>query len=425
MSESTAGIHTDGMHHDLFDKVVGPVARLFFRPALFKRLYLVPSLPARFRDKYKPGGRWWGDDTFDVPEQLRTVAGIRRNPELETAAFQKSPVHDWLTTHPEAVQFIFSNGWRTFLTTTPRVQRANRRLKAAAAAAPAATRSDLAPEALSRAIKDLGKRLELSAVSVAAYDEKYTFSQFLNDQLGDRVVVVALDQGWEATNSAPSIASEKAAFVAYAELTDKATKLAEWIQSQGYRARVHDFQGENIVLHYAVVSGLGQMGINGQVLTPSAGSRCRITTITTDAPFAIDLPVDFGVHAICDECKICVRRCPSGAIPARRTEYRGVEKAKLNMARCAPVVAQTHGCAVCMKVCPIQRYGLDAVLDEFKASGRILGKDSDELEAYTFHGVHYPAGERPRLADEFLAPPGLVFDPTRTEPLPGAHRQFR
>ena len=95
------------------------------------------------------------------------------------------------------------------------------------------------------------------------------------------------------------------------------------------------------------------------------------------------------------------------------------------MARCAPVVAQTHGCAVCMKVCPIQRYGLDAVLDEFKASGRILGKDSDELEAYTFHGVHYPAGERPRLADEFLAPPGLVFDPTRTEPLPGAHRQFR
>ena len=95
------------------------------------------------------------------------------------------------------------------------------------------------------------------------------------------------------------------------------------------------------------------------------------------------------------------------------------------MARCAPVVAQTHGCAVCMKVCPIQRYGLGAVLEEYNASGKILGKDTDELEGYNFHGTYYPAGERPRLADEFLAPPGLVFDPTRTGPKPGASRQFR
>ena len=128
------------------------------------------------------------------------------------------------------------------------------------------------------------------------------------------MVVVGLDQSWAATNTAPSITSEKSAFVAYAELTDKATKLAEWIQAQaqGYQARVHDFQGELIVRHYVVAAGLGQMGINGQVLTPGAGSRCRITTITTDAPFAIDEPRDFSVTAICDECKICVRRCPSG-----------------------------------------------------------------------------------------------------------------
>ena len=75
---------------------------------------------------------------------------------------------------------------------------------------------------------------------------------------------------------------------------------------------MHDFQGELIVLHYVVAAGLGQMGINGQVLTPGAGSRCRITTITTDAPFAIDETRDFGVTAICDECKICVPCCPSG-----------------------------------------------------------------------------------------------------------------
>jgi epoxyqueuosine reductase len=425
VSEGTVGIHTAAEPPGLYDRVVGPVARVFFKPALFRRLYLAPSLPAYFRNKYRPGGRWWGDDTFDVPESLQTVPGIRRNPQVEQEAFAKSPVHDWLITHPEAVQYIFSHGWRTFLTTSPRVQRANRRLKRAAAAPPAAARVEWEPAAFSKALKEKGKSLELSAIGVAEYDEKYTFSSFLETQAGDRVIVVALDQSWEATNTAPSIASEKAAFVAYAELTDKATTIAEWIQAQGYKARVHDFQGENIILHYAVQSGLGQMGINGQVLTPNAGSRCRITSITTDAPLAVDQPVDFGITKICDECKVCVRRCPSGAIPARRTEYRGVEKAKLNMARCAPVVAQTHGCAVCMKVCPIQRYGLGAVLEEYNRSGKILGKDTDELEGYNFHGTYYPAGERPRLADEFLAPPGLVFDPTRTGPKPGASRQFR
>lgn len=427
MSDAPTALHFPP-RRGLIERLIYPLVRFVYRPDVFSRLYLVPSLPARFRRPYAPGGRWWADDRFDVPAELRTVAGIRRDPAAEEEAHRAAPLHDWLTIHPEAVRYIFTHGWRTFIPTAPRVQRANRRLKALAAAQPepsAALRPAADPAALALALKAKGRELGLSAVAVAEYDEKYTFSAYQGTQLGDRIVVLALDQGWEATNTAPSRASEKAAFVAYAALTNMGNALTEWLHAQGHRARLHDFQGENVILHYAVASGLGQMGINGQVLTPNAGSRCRVTAISTDAPLALDAPVDYGIHAICDECRICVRRCPSGAIPGRRTMYRGVEKAKLNMVRCAPVVAQTHGCAVCMKVCPVQRYGLAAVLDEWRASGRILGKDTDELEGYRFHGEFYPAGVRPRLADEFLMPPGLVFDPGRTEPQPGAERRFR
>ena len=147
-------------------------------------------------------------------------------------------------------------------------------------------------------------------------------------------------------------------------------------------------------------------------------------TLTTDAPFEFDQPVDYGIPAVCDACQVCVRRCPSGAIPRTRKYYRGVEKAKLNTARCFPVVAQANGCAICMKVCPVQRYGLGPVMDEFKLTGKILGKDTDELEGYTFGGRFFPAGKRPELRTEWFNPEGFPFDPERKAPLQEAKRDF-
>jgi epoxyqueuosine reductase len=90
-----------------------------------------------------------------------------------------------------------------------------------------------------------------------------------------------------------------------------------------------------------------------------------------------------------------------------------------------PVVAQAHGCAVCMKVCAVQRFGLQAVLDHFVESGEILGKGSDLLEGFTWplDGRYYGPGQKPRITRELIAPPGWPFDknagqPARNEPRP-------
>jgi hypothetical protein len=92
-------------------------------------------------------------------------------------------------------------------------------------------------------------------------------------------------------------------------------------------------------------------------------------------------------------------------------------KAKLKTERCLPVMVQAHGCAVCMKVCPVQRYGLDAVHAHWVETGQILGKGTDELEGYDWvDGRHYGVGEKPRLAQSFVSPPGFYLDPKRTRP---------
>jgi hypothetical protein len=108
-----------------------------------------------------------------------------------------------------------------------------------------------------------------------------------------------------------------------------------------------------------------------------------------------------------------------GAIPAARRDKRGVLKAPIKPERCFPIVAQAHGCAICMKVCPVQRYGLPRVIDHFERTGEILGKATDELEGYTWplDGRYYGPGGTPPASAGLLNPPGWSFDRDRAGPL--------
>ena len=235
------------------------------------------------------------------------------------------------------------------------------------------------------------------------------------------MIVCILEQNYEATQRIPAERSEQAAISTYAQLQDRLVDLTRWLHERGYTARAEHYIGESMFIHYAVAAGLGQLGLNGQLLTPQAGSRCRINVIHTDAPLPFDEPVDYGIEGVCDRCQACVRRCPVGAIPKVRREHRGVVKAKLNTKRCLPIVTQAAGCSVCMKVCPVQAYGLPAVIEEYERSGSILGTHTDALEGYDWplDGRHYPPGETPRVPDDVVRPPGYDFDPDRVEPPSG------
>jgi ferredoxin len=93
-------------------------------------------------------------------------------------------------------------------------------------------------------------------------------------------------------------------------------------------------------------------------------------------------------------------------------------KAKINTKRCLPLMMQSSGCSICMKVCPVQRYGLPAVLENYEETGRILGKDTDDLEGYDWplDARHYGPGVTPHIPDTVVRPPGYHFDAARTEP---------
>ena len=350
-----------------------------------------------------------------MPAQLRGRPGIGFDSKAADAAFVEAPLPDWSALHADGVRWFRRKDWRSFLICTPRLRRAGRfadrvdTMVVDESAAPTAVDT----RALTAAFTAKAAAIGISAVGIAQYDRRYTFEPAQRNAFDDRVVVCVLEQNWAATQTAPSAQLLKASLVADARLTELAALLTQWLHGQGYRARLHEQPGETMLLNYAVAAGLGQMGMNGQVLTPRAGSRCRLVGLTTNAPLDFDKPIDYGIEKLCDNCQVCVRRCPSGAIQTRRVVDRGVEKSKINTARCFPVVVQTHGCGICIKVCPVQRYGLDAVMKEYEASGRILGKDTEELEGYWFDDVHYASGRRPHLREAWFHPEGFTFDAQR------------
>jgi ferredoxin len=382
------------------------------RLRLLRHLPLLPRPLQRFASS-----RVWPAPSLETPEALRTVPGSARNPEAEEAAFAARPFHHFVDVHTEAGKFAVSNGWGYIIPSAPRILRGKHRIAQVRARMPKRSAPKLTPQQAVESIQQRARELNISTVGFAPHDPKYTFAPYAEQQ-EPSVIVVVIEQDHAATQTAPSLFAERAAFRGYADLDAAAAELAAHVQDLGYRARPHGFIGEGVVIHYAVQAGLGQLGLNGQLLTPQAGSRARIGLITTNADVIHGAPIDFGVTAICDACQICVRRCPPGAIPIKRQEFRGVVKAKIKPERCFPVLAQTHGCAVCMKVCPVQRWGLDAVKEHFVATGEILGKGTDELEGYRWplDGRFYGSGEKPRISDELLNPPGWQFDRERTAP---------
>ncbi len=356
-----------------------------------------------------------------VPLALQSKPGIPRRTQEEDRAAEEAPLYSFAVEHAK-----FRDYYRN-TTLRPMLERYGEEMetviKLAARSADVAPTGSPAGANPTPAIKAEALRLDFDAVGMAAYDERYTYVDKRDWVRFGSVVCLAMEQEYDVTQLAPSVETELAVWDNYARISWMGLDLAEFIRSRGYRAQVHIATDPScVILPYFVEAGLGQLGANGQLLSPRFGSRARLMVLTTDAPLVFDRPVDFGVNRLCEECQICVRRCPGRALRHEKRWWRGVHEFKVDLARCMPMLQRYDACAVCMKVCPVQKYGLDSVLDHYeKSGGEILGKGSDDLEGYDLPDKgHLRPGRLPRFSKEDFAIPGGRADPAVAGPvIPG------
>ena len=358
-------------------------------------------------------GKLYGDGpvTIPVPEELETVPGIPLNNRevdwyareypLESQSTSERASTDWLidiykNEHVKAWELLLEHD-----------KLDSNLVLAGRETAEMGPTSEPTGEDVTELIKDRARKLGYIEVGFTAYDPRYEFKHKRGFTQLPTAICLAYQQDFEPTQTIPSQDAEIVHSSTYRTQAAAGLKLGNYIRSLGYRAHViHSNDATGPVIPMFVAAGLGQLGACGYLLTPHEGSRNRLMMVTTDAKVTYDEPVDYGIHAFCQVCQVCVNRCPGRALMRDKIWWRGIEKNKLYFKRCRPVMTRYLGCGLCMKVCPIQKYGMKNVMEHYAETGQVLGKGTHDLEGYTLEGKGYfGPGEMPVFDRNFFEMP--------------------
>lgn len=193
------------------------------------------------------------------------------------------------------------------------------------------------------------------------------------------VIVMGHEMDADLVETYPSALAGAATGREYSHEAAIVMQLAAYIRNLGYRA-VASMNDTALVIPYAIKAGLGEYGRNQMVLTPEFGPRVRFSKIFTDLPLAVDVPRELGLASYCANCTICADACPVKALPVGPPDLgkgspstiRGVRKWSADCEACFGYWAKLKtDCAICMRVCPFNRYPAGSLWHRLATSRRL------------------------------------------------------
>lgn len=183
--------------------------------------------------------------------------------------------------------------------------------------------------------------------------------------LFDNAIVLVMEMDKDRIETAPAPPASEAVMETYHYLGDAANRIARHLQKSGYASHAgHPLNGLVLYPPLAQMAGLGWRGRHGLLITPQFGPRMRLAAVFTsisDLPFFEGENEHRWIEAFCGTCGQCIRRCPTEAILEQPVARDNGLVMCTDAERCFPFFFEHFGCSVCIKVCPFNRAGYDAI----------------------------------------------------------------
>jgi len=201
-----------------------------------------------------------------------------------------------------------------------------------------------------------GSGSEAELVGIAAIDPLWVYEGCSGELPFVLLVGVAMDHA--RLSKVPSSAEDPEGQLEVCDQYNRGARVAaytaQWIRSQGYRARPHlgPWVGSLNLLPAAISAGFGELGKHGSLINRRYGSSFRLAAVETDLPLLTDCPDRFGADDFCTRCRVCVDTCPPQAISDEKKVIRGTVKWMVDFDKCIPYFNESYGCGICIAVCP-------------------------------------------------------------------------
>jgi epoxyqueuosine reductase len=220
------------------------------------------------------------------------------------------------------------------------------------------------PEDWNAALAGLAKGGTFDMWGVARMNPLWVYEgQYVPQQ---NIIVLGFAHDYEQIATAPEATAGAEVVRQYGRAAAAAKFVAGWLRNQGWDAEplTGPMTSKVMMIPPAIASGFGELGKHGSIINSEFGSSFRLSAVLTDTPLEPTPQRNFEVDSFCTNCRICENACPPEAISSSKQMVRGVEKWYVDFDRCLPFFNQTHGCAICIAVCPWSRPGIGPGLAE-------------------------------------------------------------